>query len=384
MESINSIIISRIKNLIETIRLLDLVDPPKVIEDITDGISFIELDSKSNAVSEAEGILEKYLISVTGAFAENNSEDFNMAVIGSGILIKLEDLELGVRSRYNKLAPKVMSKKNPKKDHAKAIIEAFNILDSLDRCQKITHKKLKSKKEDGQICEDCKVSMILAINVGEYNCPQCKTKKTAYGIVPFDTYLENVASGKPSGNYKREENCEIWLSKIQGLETKVIPDDLLEKLREKAREAGLLQTCKISCKNIRQWLKEPDIDDTQYNNHIPKIRFLLTGIAPERLTDKETQEARNYFKPIMDEYNIVKSPNRKNSLYQPYVLLKILEEIVDRSTQELERRFLRIVSNIHFQDSGTIRADDEVMMRIKVGLDFKPTDIDYYRDLIAD
>ncbi len=315
-----------------------------------------------------------------GARDKEFMDQYNQALLSNSIVVKLEQLESSIRSTYNILVKRIMQDSALQPIYSKSITKAFTLLEQLEKSVKLSQKKLRSVRKDSQIkeCPECKSKMTLHVDFGKYQCGKCKLRKTAYGIVPCDVYLDHTATTKSSGNYRQEDNCEIWLNKLQGLESKKIPKTVLKKLKRKAEEEHAMHHNGITCIRIRHWLKDVDVDETTYNNHTPKIKFLMTGLAPERLTDAETQETKLYFKPVMDEYNKVKSPDRKNSLYQPFVILKILEQVVDRSTVERERRFLRIVSNIHFQDRETIRRNDEIMSRIHVGLNFTPTDVEYY------
>lgn len=364
----------------------------KIDEIDVSGIDFVDMESNNSSLcGNLQKIRDTYMSHTTPihikyanrtditdeAYEKTLLTQFRHAILSNNIVDRLDSCENDIKSIYNSYAKYIMKTPKMQTKYGKTLVTVFNLLEQLERSRSVSQKKLRSIRKESQIkeCPECKNKMTLHIDSGKYQCGNCKLRMTAFGIVPSDVYLDYTATNKSSGNYRQEDNCEIWLLKLQGLESKKIPKSIIKGLQRKIKEE---QASDIPCRRIRQWLKDSDIGKTSFNNHIPKIKFILSGVAPERLSDTEAQATKRYFKPVMDQYNMVKSPDRKNSLYQPYVILKILEQVVDRSTEEKERRFLRIVSNIHFQDRETIRRNDDIMSKIDVGLTFTSTDVEYY------
>lgn len=395
IETINATITGKLNILAEASKLLENID-------INDGtheeskmspvdIDFIELDDTPTESSKVQKLLNEYMsltINIRLQYKNKQSneidieylEHYNSILLSNNILVKLDDTENIVRNSYNNIATYINRNRELHVKYKHTITQIFGMLNMLDKMIRASSIKLRSKRKESEIneCPDCKVKMMLHATSGEYRCSECTHAKRAYGIVPSDVYLDHTITSKASGNYRQEDNCEIWLNKLQGMESKKIPKSLIKELNKKASEEHATYSNDKTCYRIRMWLK--DINQTNYNNHTPKIRFLMTGIPPEKLTDIETQDTKKYFKPVMDAYNKVKPDNRKNSVYQPYIILKILEQVVNRGTNNKELRFLSIVSNIHFQDIETIQRNDEIMSTIgpMVGLKFSITDIEYY------
>lgn len=402
VDTTNSLVTCKLDTLRNASVILDSMMPPRSTITSHD-IDFVEMDDSKNhgvldfstctmdyLTPQVEKLIALYMRCIApiqvqykdadDSLAKEHKDAFNQTLLSHNVIVQIDQLELDIRAVYNQFAKQILKDKHLQSKYKSQIMSVFEYLEQLEKGTKLSSKKLRKRRKDSQIteCSECKSKMTLYVNSGEYKCGTCSFKKTAYGIVPADVYLDHTATSKSTGNYRQEDNCEIWLNKIQGLESKEIRKSVLKKLRRKAIEEDAIHAQDATCRRIRMWLKDKDVDETSYNNHTPKIRFELTGEAPEKLTEEETQKMKLYFKPVMNAYNRIKPPERKNSLYQPYLILKILEQVVDRSTEERERRFLRIVSNIHFQDRNTIRRNDETMMKIDVGLKFVPTDVEYY------
>lgn len=327
---------------------------------------------------ETQTILEDYIAVVTPVLATDPSQ-YNTALVGSNIVGKIDKLEHKYRTSYNTTVSKLRGTSYTEK--VKLIIKTIKEkLESLDKIRHIHNGHLRKKKRSKEIksCPECKTQMDLISHLSEYRCPKCCFKKTAYGYVPSEVFLDHTSTTKSTSNYRQEENCEIWLNKIQGIDGKDIPSVLIQQLEDLAIREKAILPHKKTCRRIRLWLKE--LEETKYNNHAAKIKYMMTGIPPEQLTMEEKETTKRYFPPIMEAYNKKKPSNRKNSCYQPHIILKILEQIIDRSSTEKEHRFLRIISNIHFQDDETILKNDRILKDIfkDVGLKFETTRIDYY------
>jgi rubrerythrin len=390
LDSTETLILDKLRTLNRAALLLDTMDTDHD-HDSDDSVQFIELENSSPLTRAIEEITSQYHFNTANVIHKyRNTKDpptllllqqeYLSRIASCGILIHLDKLSSDIRSKYQKLVIQLKTSKNTK--HKKILEEVYEIL---DKDHKVILKKPKKLKEEATICTTCNVPMVLILNISKNVCPECRAVKNVYDIVPQDVFLDHTTTAYKPSNYRQDDNCEIALDKIQGLESKEIPDALLKKLRRKAnRESFNIK--RITCRKIREWLKSKEINATEYNSHVPKIKFHLTGIAPERLTYEESQTVKLYLRPTMVKYNEVKGPTKKNSLGQQYIVLKIMEQVIDRDSKEKEKRFLRIVSNIHFQGKNTILKNDAIMRQIKIGpmgrmktgIAFDNTDYLYY------
>lgn len=368
-DDIDVCIPERLASLEQIAKIIDsLMCPvPKISDE-----DFIEMVRDENSMS---GRVLNLQIQFESALMASADIDKREALLRCNIVGKLSSLESDIKNTYNKLAKQKKMEWNDK------IVQMFEMLRKLRDSAPITYKSLRIYEDsDNKTCNGCGKPVILTMNA-RYECTGCMMITPAYGVVTSDAFVDHTLT-KSSSSYKTEENCELWLLNIQGIEPSEIPDNVISKLRRKMLDEDIIDVSKVTYTRVRQWLKDPDIDETKYNNHIPKIRYILTGIAPVKFTDVETSETIKYLRPLMSEYNKVKSKKlkkRKNSLYQPYLILKVIEQVFDRSSKEKERRFLSIVSNIHFQGKNTISRNDALLTKINIGIKFSDTDIAYYK-----
>lgn len=352
----------------------NITDKLSKLSDIRDIFAEISISFDN----ETDAITKDYISAITPIYAGSPAQ-YNTVLVQHNIIGKIDCLEQKYRNKYNELV--IIYRTTAYDDKIKAIMGKLrDKLDVLERMRQIHNHHLRKKKKTKEIktCSECKTQMDLILHLSEYRCPKCHFKKTAHGYVPADIYLDYTTTSRNTSNYKQEENCIVWLNKLQGIDNKDIPQTLITRLNELAIRDKAQLPHKKTCRRIRVWLKE--LEETSYNNHAAKIKYMMTGIIPEQLSSEEKETVKRYFPSIMTEYNKVKPSNRKNSCYQPHIILKILEQKIDRSTREKEERFLRIVSNIHFQDDETILKNDQILQTIfpTLGLDFEITKIGYY------
>lgn len=391
--AIHNIISDAVKNLravVDILETFNLNDDANCTNGTDCGIVLILEDSK--LVRELNEFREKYMES-TAKYVEILEDEKNhlaelaaarkeykAVVLCAGFVPRITQLEEQVRVMYNEIAAGISrkNKKKVKKSQAENIVKCFNMLDAMSNKPVLTQHNLYEEDTMEKICDNCKTPMILNATNNEYICLECKYRCVAYGIVPTDGYWENASGPKTSKKYSQQGNCHAWLDRIQGIEKKNIPPMLIEQLKHKARDEGVLNIAQVTSKKIREWLKCKDIDKPTYNSHITKIKWQLTEEEPVRLTDDEKSKFSYFLPKLIIAYNTQKGPNLKNSRYQPYLILKLAEKIMDRSTPAAERRFLRFASNIHLQEAETINKNDAILSNLDIGLQFEPTDISYY------
>jgi hypothetical protein len=111
---------------------------------------------------------------------------------------------------------------------------------------------------------------------------------------------------------------------------------------------------------------------SSYNEHIPLIRRLITGVSPPQMTEAELQRVNIYFIRIIKLYNTVKPSTKINCPYHPYIIYKILEQIL----QDGQRKSA-ILKCIHLQSSQTLIQNDRLWKKICENIpefEYIPTD----------
>lgn len=118
------------------------------------------------------------------------------------------------------------------------------------------------------------------------------------------------------------------------------------------------------------YLKE--LNSTDYNDHIPLIRKIITDKSPPPLKEKEIRKLYNYFNKAVDAFDIVKLPTQSNTPYYPYFIYKIIDQILENGLRKI-----KILECIHLQSRETLISNDKTWKKIcKVveELNYKPTD----------
>jgi hypothetical protein len=95
--------------------------------------------------------------------------------------------------------------------------------------------------------------------------------------------------------------------------------------------------------------------------------------VPPQLTRDETRQLHNIFDKCVNEYENVKPIGKRNKMYYPYIIYKILDHIITKNGI----RKKRILECIHLQSRDTLITNDNIWEKICEnidGVDYKPTD----------
>lgn len=228
------------------------------------------------------------------------------------------------------------------------------------------------KHVDYDICV-CGSKMNIISNKSELVCLNCGETIHMYGTVFEDTYFYNGDGNRTRrGCHESSRHCKFWVQCIQANEKTDIHRKCIERLVQCIRRDGNVDGRRLLCSQIRVYLKE--IGFTGYNDHVPLIRKIITGVAPPQLKNQELKILRNIFDKAVDEYEKVKPPSKTNTIYYPYIIYKILDIILPNGIRKR-----RILECIHLQSRDTLISNDELWLKIcnRVSVlsgKYKPTD----------
>lgn len=247
------------------------------------------------------------------------------------------------------------------------------------------------KRSSNNTCSVCGGTMHTREITSELMCGGCGNITMLVGTIFDDTQFYNQQG--QSSKYKKYafiRHGSKWLRQIQAKENKVIPPAHIKAIADKAVQeytrGGLLRsmTC-MTCREIRQWLKELKL--TRYNNHAPLIRKIVTSmygaaIAPPQLTREEEEIMLADFSQIMVLHEEISNDRDllllfgkeciKNKFYYPFVIMKILQHHLAH-----DARLRELISCIHFQKDTTLAKNDATWERIcqrMPGYVYQPTD----------
>jgi hypothetical protein len=207
------------------------------------------------------------------------------------------------------------------------------------------------------VCE-CGTKMAIQSNSSEMMCLRCGMMTKLIGSVTEESQLFAQEGNRVAhGSYDPSRHCKFWIERIQAKESTVIPEVYINKIKESIKKDRLSNIKNISVKQFRMYLKQNDL--SKLNDHIPLIKKIITGYIPPQLTHMEMQLLFIYFDKATKTYEAIKPNNKKNSLYYPFLIYKILDIIIK---DEDKKRGL--LSSIHLQSYETLVENDTIWQQI--------------------
>lgn len=201
----------------------------------------------------------------------------------------------------------------------------------------------------GNNCQ-CGNQMHVESKTSESVCNKCGSAEKLYGVVFEDEqFFYQEGQRTKHGKYDPTKHCKFWVDRIQAKESAEIPDKLINTIKRRIKRDNVWLE-RLNCSIIRGYLKE--IKKTEYNDHIPLIRKIITGVEPPQLSDYELKLVYVYFNRVMQIYNRTKPDDKLNSPYHPFFVYKILEQILKKPDDKLRRD--EILSSIHLQSRETL------------------------------
>ena len=206
-------------------------------------------------------------------------------------------------------------------------------------------------------------------------CRLCGYSKELYGTVFEDEqfYFQEGQRVK-HGTYDPTKHCRFWVERIQARENTDIDDDVIESIKKCIKLDKIKNKEHITCCKIRRYLRSTN--NSKYNEHIPLIRKIITGISPPQLTDYEMQLIHIYFDKVIHIFEDIKHPSKVNCPYHPYFIYKIIDQIIKKNKCD-DIRKNQILECIHLQSCDTLINNDLIWKSICVQIPefiYKPTD----------
>jgi hypothetical protein len=196
--------------------------------------------------------------------------------------------------------------------------------------------------------------MSIDANTSTLICKKCGLTNELYGTVFEDEqFYYQEGHRTKHGTYDPSKHCRIWVERIQARETTDIPDTVIQKIKNCIIRDKIKNKNQITCNQIRNYLRS--VHNSKYNEHVPLIRKLITGISPPQLTDYEMQLIHIYFDKVIHIFDEIKPPEKTNCPYHPYFIYKIIEQIIDNTI-----RRLKILACIHLQSRETLVHNDRL------------------------
>ena len=186
-------------------------------------------------------------------------------------------------------------------------------------------------------------------------CKKCGMTKKLYGTVfEDDQFYYQEGQRTKHGTYDPSKHCRFWVERIQARETTEINETVLQNIKKCIIRDKIKNKSQVTCNQIRKYLRQTH--SSKYNEHVPLIRKLITGIIPPQLTDYEMQLIHIYFDKVIHIFDEIKPPQKTNCPYHPYFIYKIIEQIINKDSDTIRKA--QILSCIHLQSRETLIQND--------------------------
>jgi len=209
-------------------------------------------------------------------------------------------------------------------------------------------------------CPNCNIKMIVYAETSIMMCSKCGHVINLCGTICEEKqYVNQETSKVRNKGYKERDHFLEWLNRVFAVKDKFEFD--LEKFKQ-IKERVELYTKKyskvIKCDTYRLVLKE--LKYSEYNKHIPALRYKHIGYAPPQLTDKELDEVLIDFRINNEIFQRIKPNDRRSSCYYGYQLYKIIHNKFINYPDKRDK----ILECIHIQKQKTYIADDIIYEQI--------------------
>jgi len=227
-------------------------------------------------------------------------------------------------------------------DLSKMLQYQLSVTHILFELEKVKNDPLQAERVKELTREYCKILGLPLVNYGAItidsnHCPNCNTIEYIYEIA-CDGYMvctncgcvvnqilgENLtfsekmeANFKPKIDYKKINYFVEWLSRIQGKGKTVIPDTLVDIVKE---ELSQQRIDTLTADNLRNILKYTN--NSKYYEDIPVIMYKLNGLAPLGIPEPIEEIMKYMFYKVQCIWEIHKPKARKNFFSYPYILHK--------------------------------------------------------------
>ncbi len=327
-------------------QLIDVDEAKSIAKTITD---IIDMYSVETAL-----ILSNYFM------LENNNtkrseftKTYNRFIKQSNIVAKMDSI-------YNRLKAIFLTNNqeislDPKQTQNKVYKDIWLLMTKYSKI------KITMKVEEvviNNICHTCN-ELMMVTGINEQSCGKCGRCEEAIILNNDDNMNMIESNNSKSGSYDPSKHCKYWIDRIQGHEISDMTDifSTAQNIKEWLNKEKIKNIDYITCKLIRKYLRK--CGKSSLNEHIPLIRKIITGVAPPQLTESESQRLNIYFIKIIKIYNSIKPPNKVNCPYHPYIIFKILEQILPDSDRKKS-----ILSCIHLQSTQTLILNDRIWFDI--------------------
>jgi hypothetical protein len=207
--------------------------------------------------------------------------------------------------------------------------------------------KLDIQEQISKTCDFCSEIYIVDDTSGQYMCIKCGDTIGRYGTAQD----ENLDGTQPKTGYKKNPHIRLCLMAVQGRENFSFPDGFIKQVKQTLKESGIYRKSAINVEKMRTIFKKIE-GGSAMNHHIPKAICEITGEKPEFISDYEFNIVEEKTSAAC---SIISSTSPGNCPYLPFIIMKIIEQVLKEDTIEQKKRKAKIITNFHLQHETTLR-----------------------------
>jgi len=183
-------------------------------------------------------------------------------------------------------------------------------------------KPLRRDRSEVLSCPCCKVERVVIEADGVAICPKCGSQDVV--LVESDRVAVGTDSTKDysSQSYRRVNHLSEHLAQVQGRETTVIPEALIDSVMLELKKERVSDMRNITPKMMRGILKR--LGSSKYYEHITTIIRIINGQPPLRISPELEDKIKAMFKEVQPAFSRVCPTTRSNFLQYNYVISRIL------------------------------------------------------------
>jgi hypothetical protein len=219
----------------------------------------------------------------------------------------------------------------------------------------------------------CGTRMTVMPEQSEMRCESCgESDKIIGAVFRDDQFYPQEGQKTKHGGYDTTRHYRFWIERIQAIESFAFEQKDLDSINYVIKR-DRYTSHEINCKIMRQILKDPHVNATYLNEHIPLLVKLFGGKPPPKLDFHEDRLISMRFNHAMQLYDRV-NPDGGNKPYYPYFIYKILEHLFANNEK------IRVLEYIHLQARDTMIKNDLYFKQMceladpEVGLKYIATD----------
>ena len=183
-------------------------------------------------------------------------------------------------------------------------------------------KPVKRDRAEVLACPCCHVERVVVEADGVAICPKCGSQDVV--LVESDRVAVGADTTKEysTQSYRRVNHLSEHLSQIQGRESTVIPENLVDSIMLELKKERVTDMRNITPKMMRGILKR--LGSSKYYEHITTIIRTINGLPPLRISPELEDKIKSMFKEVQPAFSRVCPATRSNFLQYNYVISRIL------------------------------------------------------------